>query len=213
MKTVNGWAFPDVDEFMAGEMKADGTYQASHLRLALKHVTDWGVAIDGGAHVGTWSRLMAERFGRVIAVEPSPDTFECLVENMRAFGCSAVEARQVALGAVPGKVSMILDGPQAERKNTGGRYVGPGSDVPQQTLDSWNLESLGFLKLDVEGSEPLVLMGARATLARCRPIVLFENKGLCRRFGLKPVAAQDVLAAAGYRELEIAGCDRIWGPR
>ncbi|MES2341723.1 MAG: FkbM family methyltransferase [Pseudomonadota bacterium] len=218
MKEVNGWAFPDIDEFMAGEMKADGTYQASHLRLALKHVTDLGVAVDGGAHVGTWSRLMARAFGQVIALEPSADTHECLVENMRRFGCPNVEVRQVALGAVAGLSAMVLDGPQLERKNTGGRYVAPASakgdrTVRVETLDSWSLPSLGFLKLDVEGSEPLALMGARATLARCRPIVLFESKGLCRRYGLKPAAAQDVLASCGYRELEIAGCDRVWGPR
>ncbi len=85
--------------------------------------------------------------------------------------------------------------------------------VPRETLDSWNLPTLGFLKLDVEGSEPLVLMGARATLARCRPIVLFENKGLCRRFGLGPSATQDVLGKAGYVLAEVAGCDQIWKPK
>lgn len=218
MKTVNGWAFPDADEFMVGQMKADGTYQATHLQRALAHVTDFSCAVDGGAHVGTWSKLLALRFQKVLAFEPSPDTYEALVANMAAFACANVEARNEALGAVPGFIEMILDGRGADLKNTGARYV---RDVPhgrrrtsirRLVLDELHLPTLGFLKMDVEGSEPMILMGARLTLARCKPIVLFENKGLCRRYGLKPTACQDFLTKQGYRELEAVGCDRIWGP-
>lgn len=212
MKYDRGWAYPDVDDFMHHEMKDDGTYQASHLAIALKYVTDWSCALDGGGHVGTWARPMAAKFARVIAAEPSPDTFEALEVNMIAFGCANVELMNVALGAVPGSVTMQLDGRAAELKNTGGRYVAEAEKgIPRITIDSLNLSSLGFLKLDVEGSEPLALLGARATLKRCRPIVLFENKGLWRRFGLAPDAPQQILTKAGYQQLEKAGCDLIWG--
>lgn len=213
MKTVHGWAFPDADDEMAQALKADGTYQADHLAAALAYVTDWSLAVDGGAHVGTWSRLLAARFARVVAVEPSPDTFEALAENMATFRCENVELRGVALGAVPGTISLRLDPKEEARRNTGARYVRDGGSVPRETLDSWRLPSLGFLKLDVEGSEPLALMGARETLARCRPIVLYENKNFWRRYGLAPDAVERVLAVAGYRRLERAGTDLIWGPR
>ncbi len=81
-----------------------------------------------------------------------------------------------------------------------------------ERIDDWQLPSCGFLKMDIEGSEPLALEGARATLARCRPIVLFEHKGFCRRYGLAPDATLTVLASCGYRHLETAGKDQIWGP-
>ncbi len=214
MKTVHGWAYPDADEFMAGEMKADGTYQASHLRQALEHVTDFSCAVDGGAHVGTWSRLMAARFERVIAFEPSDDTNEALVANMTAFNCQNVEIHRAALGAVGGFIEMKLDGRGALLKNTGARYVAERhhATTPRLTLDSLGLRTLGLLKMDVEGSEPMILMGARATLARCKPIVLYENKGLCRRYGLKPTACEDLLRKADYKLLRTVGCDAIWGP-
>jgi FkbM family methyltransferase len=214
MKYHAGWAFPDADAFMVSEMQADGTYQASHLHLAMTYVTDRSCAIDGGAHVGTWSRLMSGMFARVLAIEPSADTHEALVANMAAFNCSNVEMRRCALGAAPGTVSMApLDPRAAALKNTGARFVQDGSEIPRVTIDSLALPSLGFLKLDIEGSEPLALEGARETLQRCRPIVLFECKGFWRdRYHLPVDAPQQVLMRVGYRQLTVAGKDLIWGP-
>jgi hypothetical protein len=107
---------------------------------------------------------------------------------------------------------MALDPKEAARQNTGGRYVQDGGEIPRITIDSLGLPSLGFLKLDVEGSEPFALMGARETLKRCRPIVLFEDKYHWIRYGLRPDAVEAVLRQAGYRSLARAGGDAIWGP-
>lgn len=209
-----GWVFPDVDEFMANEIQPDGSYQGGHYRAAMAFVTDRSMAIDCGAHVGTWSKLMAADFDRVIAVEPSADTFEALATNMRTFGCANVELRHTAVGAKAGFVSMAPLDPRAEAlKNTGARFVQAGGSIPCERIDDWELPSCGFIKMDIEGSEPLALMGARETLARCHPIVLFENKGFWRhRFNCAPNAPQQILATAGYRQLAVAGKDVIWGP-
>lgn len=216
MKLEKGWHFPDADHFMVSELSADGTYQASHLEAALRHVTDWSRAIDGGAHIGTWSRLMSAKFDQVIAVEPSPDTFEALLANMDAFGCVSVDCLHVALGAAAGSVSMTLDEKGERMANTGARFVYASASSEPQTplvmIDSWDLSSLGFLKLDIEGSEPAALMGARATLRRCKPIVLFENKYLWRRFGMPREAPQTLLKGLGYQLLETVSRDEIWGP-
>lgn len=213
MKVEKGWAFPDVDRFMADEMKPDGRYQDSHLDAAMRFVRKNTVlAVDGGAHVGTWSRLMAGLFQRVVAFEPSPDTFEALAANMQTFGCTNVELHQAALGKEPGFVSMTWD-PRAETlANTGGRYVQEGGTIPRVTLDSLDLPALGFLKLDVEGAEVDALDGGKLTILRHRPIILFEHKGFCRRYGYPPDGPQRLLAGLGYRQLAIAGKDVIWGP-
>lgn len=214
MKTVSGWAYPDVDDFMWREMKPDGSYQAGHLRMALALVTDWSLAIDGGAHVGTWSRLLSARFERVIAVEPSADTREALVANMAAFGCHNVDVRRCALGEAPGVAAMALEGRAAVMANTGGRFVRMGTGtIPIERIDDWQVPACGFLKLDIEGSEPLAIAGAEATLRRCRPIVLFEHKGFCRRYGLPTDATQQRLRALGYVHRATAGKDEIWGPQ
>lgn len=213
MKIINGWAYPDIDRFMSSEMKADGSYQGGHLHAALQHVTDRRLALDGGAHVGTWSRPLSQLFERVVAVEPSDDTYEALVENMRAFACTNVETHHAALGAAAGVVSMTWDERAASLANTGGRYVQEGGDIPRITIDGLALPSLGFLKLDVEGAEVDALHGARETLVRCQPIVLFENKGFCRRYGHLKDGPQTFLASLGYRQVDVVGKDVIWSPR
>lgn len=213
MKTVHGWAYPDLDEFMSGEMKEDGTYQASHLRIALSHVTDRSVAIDGGAHVGTWTLLMAADFARVIAVEPSTDTFDAL--RMNTERADHVERKRLALGDHTWRGSMQLDARGVALKNTGARFVmlDPTGNVPVETIDSWRLPALGFLKLDVEGSEVAALRGARETIARCRPIVLFEDKGLWKRYGEPRDSPQQFLLTLGYQSLARVSSDAIWGPQ
>lgn len=212
MKIVHGLAFPDADEFMVQELTAQGTYQIDHLEAALLHVTDVGIAIDGGAHVGTWSMRLATVFDRVLAFEPSPDTFECLQRNAEPY--PNIECRPEALGAAPGFVTMALDAANTARANTGARFAGVGADVPVVTIDSLSLEHVGFLKLDVEGSEPRALAGAVETIRRCRPIILFENKWLwVRHFSLPKDAVSSLLRTLGYDWRASVSCDQIWGPR
>lgn len=214
LKIVHGWAFPVADDFMASAIRKDGSYQRCHLDRALEFVTDWTYAIDGGAHVGTWSRLLAQRFQHVLAVEPSLDTFEALSANIQAFQLINVTAFLAALGAEPGFVSMApLDPRHAALKNTGARYVQEGSDVPRRRIDDWHLPSCGFIKLDIEGSEPLALAGARQTILTCKPIVLFESKNLWKRYGKGKDTPHTILAGLGYRHLDTISKDEIWGPR
>jgi FkbM family methyltransferase len=213
MKMVHGWAFPDSDRFMVEELGCDGTYQLKHLTAALLHVTEHGCAIDGGAHIGTWSKVMAGVFDRVVAIEPSADTFECLDRNLSQFGCVNVDRRNIAIGAAPGFVTMNLDAENEARANTGARFAKDGGSIPVETIDSWGLDRVGFLKLDIEGSELYALQGAKETLQRCRPIVLFENKKLwTRHFGLPKNAVESLLRSCGYRLLETVSMDQIWGP-
>lgn len=214
MKFRHGWAFPDEDRFMVAELAADGTYQAANLDAALRLVTQRGCAIDGGAHVGTWAKRLSGLFDRVHAFEPSPDTFECLAYNLRRSGCFNVTTHQAALGNRPGTIALTLDAANEARGNTGARHVTDGVDVPVVTIDSLQLDRVGLIKLDVEGSEPLALEGAAATIARCRPIVLFENKKLWSRyFGMRKDAVSLLLTSYGYRHRATASCDEIWGPR
>lgn len=212
MKLHAGIAFPDADRFMAGEMKGDQSYQAANLREALRFVTEFGCAIDGGAHVGLWSKRMAEVFEKVVAFEPSPDTFECLLVNMRAI--THVQCEPYALGAEAGTASMAIDRENEARANTGARHVTTGGDIPVRTVDSFKLDRVGFIKLDIEGSEPMALQGAAQTIARCQPIILFENKKLWSRyFALPKDAVSRQLEQHGYRLLSTVSRDQIWGPR
>ncbi len=210
---ANGWSFPDADDFMCHQIDAEGHYQWTHLQTVLGMLHERRVVVDGGAHVGTWSRVFSQHFERVLAFEPSPDTYEALAANMTAFGCANVEVHHAALGGTAGFITMILDPTNIQKKNTGGRRIQVGGTVPMVTVDSLALPILDFLKLDVEGSEVAALNGAVETIRRCKPVVLFEDKKLWTRYyGLPKEAPATFLLAQRYRLLGQAGRDQIWGP-
>lgn len=212
MKQIKGWYFPDADNFMASELSENGTYQEEHYTKAIKYVKRFRLAIDGGAHIGTWSKLMSERFEQVIAFEPSSDTVEALRANMAQFGCSNVNVLNEALSDRAEMISMTEGGPEEEaRGNTGARYIIPGGAIKAVKIDSFALSNLDFLKLDIEGAEYKALLGAIRTLRSCRPVILFEDKKKTQRhFGVRREDIYRFLKSLGYERAERAGCDEIW---
>ena len=78
-------------------------------------------------------------------------------------------------------------------------------------LDHLALVDVDFIKIDVEGYEPFALRGAKNTLVRCRPVVLFEDKWHWKRYGLPAKAPHDFLLSLGAREIDRVGKDAIWG--
>ena len=131
------------------------------------------VAIDGGANVGAYARMLAGRFDRVLSFEPSRDTFEALRRNIEDWGLvDRVQTFNAALTDHCGTVGMKLNW---GRRSLSRRVEGSGS-IAALTVDSLRLDDVDFIKLDVEGSEYAALVGARETILSCRPAVLFEDK-------------------------------------
>ena len=54
--------------------------------------------------------------------------------------------------------------------------------INSRTLDSFNLENIALIKIDVQGWEKKVLKGAEETLKRCKPLLIieFENHQLLK---------------------------------
>jgi FkbM family methyltransferase len=143
------------------------------IREALSKFEGGRVAIDGGANVGAYTRIMLDRFETIYAFEPAPDTFAALERNLQDWGVSdRVYAYQAALSDRKESVSLRA---RPGRRSVTRRVVGSG-DIPAMPIDDLQLEALDFVKLDLEGYEYRALLGARETLLRTRPYVLFEDK-------------------------------------
>ncbi len=184
MKKVGDFWVPDIDLrrwAKWGKMRRKTLEYYGHgagakiddIRQALSLFEGGRVAIDGGANVGAYTRVMLERFETVHAFEPAPDTFEALKMNIHDWGLDdRVHLYQAALSD---KEDMVrLQGKFAHRSVTR-RVVGKG-DIHAIPIDALGLQELDFLKLDLEGYEYRALLGARETLIRTRPYVLFEDK-------------------------------------
>lgn len=207
------WKLPASDTYFGPALaQTPEGFELDHLEYALQFCKKFRLAIDGGAHVGTWTVALAKRFNRVIAFEPAPDTYDCLVEN--TAGYSNVETVWAALGAENTFCNVNED--PTRFGNTGARTVevAPlGGEVQMVTLDSQLMVSdLDFLKLDLEGFESEAIRGAEQLLSFQRPVVLMECKSFSPpRFG-GPERAVRLLVDLGYTEVGGVRNDKVFLP-
>lgn len=165
-------------------------------------ITRWGVALDGGAHIGGWSRVLATRFKHVLAFEPAPDAFELLKANVADL--PNVSILPVALMDRAGFVDMVHPGKSQALTNRCAKW-NSGGKSKAVTIDSLALRALDFLKLDLEGAEPLALTGARETLIKLHPFVVIEEFGHSFRYKYVEGSSQAILERLGYRKVWEAG--------
>lgn len=151
------------------------TYQIHKLDMAMSFVPESGrkVALDIGAHVGLWSMWLTKLFARVIAFEPVPDHYNIYPYNVTDRNA---HLHHVALGADYGEVTMG----NTPGESTGNTHVvtsDPANLVSMFPLDHFKLQNVDFIKIDTEGYEKQILLGARKTIEDNKPVIIVEQKG------------------------------------
>lgn len=129
------------------------------------------VVVDVGANIGVYTAFTAKRVapdGHVYAFEPNPDVFERLQANVTAPN---IQLFAGAVGSETGCVKLGLNPDTAKSSVVRHDVAGATVSVPCVTLDAFVRENLGerridYLKIDVEGFDYNVLLGARECLAR-----------------------------------------------
>lgn len=129
--------------------------------------------VDAGAHIGNHSLywLAFVRPAWLLACEPQPEVYELLVRNLAPY--SQASAWQVALSDLPRTVLMRPD-----EVNRGRTTIAPDGTlaVPAVALDDVPLPgNLSLVKVDVEGHQASVLLGAYHLLHRHHPALLVED--------------------------------------
>ncbi len=170
-----------------------------------RFIPEQGAVADIGACLGDHTLAYAQRVGRqgrVYAFEPNPVALECLRHNLKGY--PQVRIFDCALSNIEGRCTI---GPHPwQPKNLGMATMMEGEDVVVKRLDTLALEwpRLDFLKLDTEGVEPAVLLGAERTLARHRPVILFEvNQPLLAAHGTCAAGIYGPLTLWGYRFIPV----------
>lgn len=199
--------FPD-PWFEQAYIKQGRDFEKQSRDAALKYVTEWYCAVDGGAHVGVWSKALCNHFSSVVAFEPCPENYQYLTDNLA--GRTNLTCLQYALGDTVGWASMKPGPGDDPNQNSGQWHLTDGNDVRVMLLDAFKLQGVGFIKLDVEGYEYFALKGAESTIKRDRPVILIEENGLCKRYGIKDGQAGDYLKALGYNLKERIFRDEVW---
>lgn len=206
MKQIEGFWVPDYEE----KIKAL-PYQRNKFLAAVEIISRErrGLAIDVGAHVGLWTVQMLEVFKQVIAFEPDPEKHECFMRNLSGEFMAASASRcfllRIALGNVDRHVSLNQKTGTSLKTHVNLTTKG---DVVMLRLDDLGIVGVDFLKVDCEGFDYFVMVGAEKTIRRDKPVIVTEQKpgAPSKRYGIDDQKAIMLLQSWGYTvHVEING--------
>ena len=176
--------------------------------------------VDVGAHIGFYTRILSDLVGsngRVLAFEPHPANLDFLRHNTR--GMSNVEVHAFAVGASDEPVRLHVSAGHSNHSLIDGYTEELESiEVEGITLDSFlahhHIAAIDFLKIDVEGAEPLVLAGLADALGakQVRGILTEFNPTALELGGVEPAELVRTLRESGFDVHSIGPHGRLEDP-
>jgi FkbM family methyltransferase len=193
--------------FMLNDFASGRLYEAETSNILGSLLQPGDTFIDIGAHVGYFSMLAAALVGptgQVFAFEPDATNYAHLLDHIDLNGATQVRPLHMAVGAKPAIAEFFVnadnDGGHALWEvgrhpfNERSRQAPSSRKVYVTSLDhlfaTTDLARLKAIKIDSEGAEFAILVGAKGLLARHRiPFVIAE----VNRFGLEAMGANERL--------------------
>jgi len=167
---------------------------------------------DIGANVGSFTILAsAARGARTRAFEPITDTFADLTANIVVNKVEdLVKASRMALGRGPGELRFTT----TQDTTNHVALAGDAGNAQAVDVDSLDRQLAGemptMLKVDVEGWEQEVLLGARETLTKPSLLaVILELNGSGDRYRFADDDTHQIMLDAGFRPYQYAPFERL----
>ena len=198
------------------------------LAILKELMPDGGTAIDVGANQGFFAFALSEVADRVVSFEANPDYARFAKWMLRG----RAEVHEVAISDQAGRATFYVplsdDGMvlhfAGNLKQTHSQFRNQQTyQVELRTLDSFKIDNVRFIKVDVEGSEREVLDGAKAIIARDRPGLLLEllsgthadpgtyAADICETFGYDAFVVQHGKRLPGLPTIAALGKNTSWG--
>jgi FkbM family methyltransferase len=156
-------------------MFVGGCYQPNEMWFVRQVIAEGDTVLDVGAHHGAWTLALAGMvgpLGSIVALEPFPEAFDILCENVQANDlrnvvCLNHAALEDVLACGMETTGAGHSAPTRFTTTTGGRITARPLDDIRREVD----RRISLVKLAVEGAELRALRGARQILAEDRPAV------------------------------------------
>ena len=164
------------------------TVETLYCHEAIKEISN-PIIFDIGANIGTFTTWMAKAFpeGRVYCFEPQREVFKMLCGNASINNLYNVYPYNVALGKENSKIE--FKEPNYFQKNDFGTFSLIEDVITEKTnnkmvvqvntldwfLEYYHIPKVHLLKIDVEGMDIDVLMGATKTIQKHFPIIFIEH--------------------------------------
>lgn len=158
----------ETDKIVINEIWKENVYEVNAGRFNVR-----GTTIDLGANIGAFSILAAKHGSKVVAVEPEPHNILALEKNIELNNMSdLITVAPVGVSNFNGTASIGDGGGGASIKDSP-----EGSIVNIITLDElflqYDIDKVNVLKIDVEGSETEIILGAsKDNLNKCAYITM-----------------------------------------
>ena len=161
-----------------------GRVPKSHFKIIKKYVKKGDICIDVGANRGDYTKAFLKQGAFVVAFEPST-MIRTLYEKVGHKKGVTIFGFALGRNCESIRLSEFADdGSTTATTNKGSHSVIYQHVVPCNILDDIRCTP-DFIKIDTQGMDYEVLLGAEETLKRCKPIVLAEYE-------------PDLLAERGY---------------
>lgn len=184
------------------------TWQADTLEYILENYSNKSFrrCIDAGANYGFLTAGFARHFDKVDAFEISSDIRSHLIKNVKSF--ENVEVHNYGLYSKSSNVDFYF----AESSGTS-RIGTPKPNRIEKVidLDSYNYTDVDLIKIDVEGSEHLLIQGAEKTIKQTYPVIVVEMH--CTRDKRSFTNRQYIinfLYNLGYKIVDVRHCDFLF---
>jgi FkbM family methyltransferase len=158
--------------------------------LSKSFIKNFRTALDVGCRVGEFTRYLHLDFEHVHAFDP-----RVWLDFRYNVDLGKVTHYKCALGDEVGHIEMYA----------GSHSPSPGNQprtVPVYALDMFDFEHVDYIKIDVEGFEKKVLLGAARTIERCNPLIVLEQNHVVLE-GDEQYSAKTYLETIGYRQVAV----------
>ena len=168
---------------VSAELILSGVWEEFETEIFKKHLRAGDTVLDIGANIGYHTLIAAELVGpngKVYSFEPDPKNFQLLKKSVEANGYTNVTLEQIALANKNGQGKLFL----SNEDNYGDLRIFDSQDkrastkIRLVTLDTYFKDKnpqIDVIKMDVQGSEALVLKGALQTLKKNKHLKLFTE--------------------------------------
>ncbi len=173
-------AYLRADTVIGRSINAYGEWGFHELALLLPLLRSGDTVLDVGANIGTHSIPFAHAVGpsgRVYAFEPQRTVYQVLCANAALNGMTNIHAMHAGVSDRDGVVR-VRNPDLATGGNLGNYSLSDaenGEPVALVQIAKMTLPAIRLVKVDVEGMESKVLLGATQTISRDRPLLFVEN--------------------------------------
>ena len=136
---------------------------------------DW-IVVDVGTYIGLHTLTMSKLANTVYSFEPQPLIHQCLKNTLEKQKIENVKLHHVALSNNLGMTNIHTNNNgDASLEGIRDTKFSMSFPVNTNTLDSYNIDKINLIKIDVEGHEWEMIEGASNSIIKNKPIIILET--------------------------------------